>query len=520
METKPHQKLHILFFPYMAQGHIIPLIDIAKLFASHGVKATLITTALNAPLFSKAIQSSKNLGFENEILVIQFPAIEVGLPQGFEITSMATTHEMREKFFKATFLLEPQIEQILDQHRPHCLVADSLFPWATDVAAKFGIPRLIFHGPGFFPLCAATIVILQEPQKKVSSDSDVFTIPNLPVEIKMTRNQVPTMLEKNADTILSKLFKESRECEERSYGIIVNTFYELEPAFADHYRRVFGRKAWHIGPVSLCNKAVGNKTEIRGMEASFDEHECLNWLNTKKINTVVYIRFGSLTNFSDPQLLEIALGLEAYGQEFIWVVKEEKKEKEEWLPEGFEQRMEGKGLIIRGCAPQVLILEHQAIGGFVTHCGWNSILEGVSSVVPMITWPVSAEQFYNEKLVTEILRIGVAVGSEKWASLVDVKKEASVERDAIEKAVAQVMVGDEAEEMRSRARGLRELARRDIEKGGSSYSDLNALIEELRSQFYNEKLVNEILRTGVSFGAQQWAEFVEVEKKASVKREA
>ncbi|KAI5314674.1 hypothetical protein L3X38_043850 [Prunus dulcis] len=464
----------------MAQGHIIPLIDIAKLFASHGVKATLITTALNAPLFSKAIQSSKNLGFENEILVIQFPAIEVGLPQGFEITSMATTHEMREKFFKATFLLEPQIEQILDQHRPHCLVADSLFPWATDVAAKFGIPRLIFHGPGFFPLCAATIVILQEPQKKVSSDSDVFTIPNLPVEIKMTRNQVPTMLEKNADTILSKLFKESRECEERSYGIIVNTFYELEPAFADHYRRVFGRKAWHIGPVSLCNKAVGNKTEIRGMEASFDEHECLNWLNTKKINTVVYIRFGSLTNFSDPQLLEIALGLEAYGQEFIWVVKEEKKEKEEWLPEGFEQRMEGKGLIIRGCAPQVLILEHQAIGGFVTHCGWNSILEGVSSVVPMITWPVSAEQFYNEKLVTEILRIGVAVGSEKWASLVDVKKEASVERDAIEKAVAQVMVGDEAEEMRSRARGLRELARRDIEKGGSSYSDLNALIEELR----------------------------------------
>ncbi|VVA18227.1 PREDICTED: scopoletin glucosyltransferase [Prunus dulcis] len=142
--------------------------------------------------------------------------------------------------------------------------------------------------------------------------------------------------------------------------------------------------------------------------------------------------------------------------------------------------MEGKGLIIRGCAPQVLILEHQAIGGFVTHCGWNSILEGVSSVVPMITWPVSAEQFYNEKLVTEILRIGVAVGSEKWASLVDVKKEASVERDAIEKAVAQVMVGDEAEEMRSRARGLRELARRDIEKGGSSYSDLNALIEELR----------------------------------------
>ncbi|CAB4290546.1 unnamed protein product [Prunus armeniaca] len=90
----------------------------------------------------------------------------------------------------------------------------------------------------------------------------------------------------------------------------------------------------------------------------------------------------------------------------------------------------------------------------------------------MITWPVSAEQFYNEKLVTEILRIGVAV---------DVKKEASVKRDAIEKAVAQVMVGDKAEEMRSRARALGEMARRAVEEGGSSFSDLTALIEELRS---------------------------------------
>ncbi|PQQ08351.1 UDP-glucose flavonoid 3-O-glucosyltransferase 7-like isoform X1 [Prunus yedoensis var. nudiflora] len=445
METKSHEQLHIFFFPFMAQGHSIPLIDIAKLFASRGVKSTLITTPLNAPLLSKAIQISKNLGFDIEILVIRFPTEEVGLPQGFEITSMATTREMKEKFYQATFLLEPQIEQILDQHRPHCLVADSFFPWSTDVAAKFGIPRLIFYGPGFFPLCASLSVILYKPHLKVSSDSEVFTIPNLPVEIKITRNQVPTF-DQNANPFLSKLLKETWECEERSYGIIVNTFYELEPAFADHYRKVFGRKAWHLGPVSLCNKAAGDKTEMRGMEASLDEHECLNWLNTKKHNSVVYICFGSLTNFSDPQLLEIALGLEASGKEFIWVVRREKKEKEEWLPEGFEQRM-----------------------------------EGVSSGVPMITWPVSAEQFYNEKLATEILRIGVTVGSKKWASLVEVKKEASVKRDAIEKAVAQVMVGDEAEEMRSRARALGEMARRAVEEGGSSFSDLTALIEELRS---------------------------------------
>ncbi|KAI5314672.1 hypothetical protein L3X38_043848 [Prunus dulcis] len=148
----------------------------------------------------------------------------------------------------------------------------------------------------------------------------------------MTRTQIPRFFEKNSESIMTKLFKESRESEERSYGIIVNSFYELEPDFADHYRNVFGRKAWHIGPVSLCNKAAEDKTEIRGMEASLDEHECLNWLNSKKPNSIVYICFGSQTNFADVELLEIALGLEASGQEFIWVVKKEKKEKDEWLP--------------------------------------------------------------------------------------------------------------------------------------------------------------------------------------------
>ncbi|KAM1030972.1 hypothetical protein ACFX2I_034698 [Malus domestica] len=131
-------------------------------------------------------------------------------------------------------------------------------------------------------------------------------------------------------------------------------------------------------------------------------------------------------------------------------------------------------------APQLPILEDEAIGGFVTHCGWNSILEGVSAGVPMITWPVGAEQFYNEKLITQVLRTGLVVGSQQWTSFADKKKEASVKREAIEKAITQVMVGDEADELRSRAKALEEMARRAVEEGGSSFSDLTALVEELR----------------------------------------
>ncbi|PRQ22982.1 putative flavonol 3-O-glucosyltransferase [Rosa chinensis] len=316
---------------------------------------------------------------------------------------------MKGKLVEATTMLEPKVDQILDQHRPHCLVADAVFHWATDVAAKFGIPRLVFHG------------------------AESFVIPNLPHEIKSTRNQVPAFLNVDSKTELFKLVKASMEVDERSFGILVNSFYKLEPEYADHYR-----------------KAEEDKS-ARGEEGSADGvHECFDWLNTKELNSVVYICFGSLTNFSDAQLVEIALALESSHQQFIWVVRKEKNAKGEWLPnEEFEQRLEDKGLIIRGWAPQLLILEHEAVGAFMTHCGWNSILEGVAAGVPMITWPVSAEQFYNEKLL---------------------KSEANVKMEAIENAVIEIMVGDEAKEMRSRVKELGEIGSKAVEEGSSSFS--------------------------------------------------
>ena len=131
---------------------------------------------------------------------------------------------------------------------------------------------------------------------------------------------------------------------------------------------------------------------------------------------------------------------------------------------------------MRGWAPQVQILGHEAVGGFVTHCGWNSTLEGISGGVTMVTWPISAEQFYNEKLVTQVLRIGVEVGAKKWERLVG----DFVKSEALEKAVRLVMEGDEVEGMRGRASALAEMASKAVEEGGSSHSDLNAFIKELR----------------------------------------
>ncbi|KAE8698602.1 putative UDP-glucosyl transferase 73B3 [Hibiscus syriacus] len=417
------REIHMFFLAYLALGHVIPTVDMAKLFSSQGVKTTVVTTPVNASLFSRTIERSKEYD---------------SLP-----TSTDGNREMSVKFFQAVRLLQEPFEKLLQEFKPDCLVADLFFSWATDAANKFGIPRLVFHGTGYFSLCASECIRLYQPHKKVQSDAEPFVVPNLPGNIELTKNRLPGYIRQDVETDFTKRMEAATEAELKSYG------------------------AWHIGPLSLCIREDIDKAE-RGKKSAIDEHECLKWLDSKEPNSVLYICFGSMSCFTSAQLKEIVMALEALDLQFIWVVSKQKKDEEdnEWLPEGFEKRREGKGLIIRGWAPQVLILDHEAVGGFVTHCGWSS------------TWPTFAEQFFNEKLVTQVLKIGVDVGAQKWARLV----EDFVKMEAIEKAVKELMKGDKADEMRNRAKALAEAAKKANKKGGSSHSDLNALIEELSSR--------------------------------------
>jgi len=311
------------------------------------------------------------------------------------------------------------------------------------------------------------------------SEMEEFVIPGLPDTIKMSRSKISQHWKDEKETPMTPIVKDFMRAEATSYGAIVNSFYEMEPNYVKHSREVVGRKVWHVGPISLCNK---DKSQ-RGQDSSFCEQKCLDWLDTKEPKSVIYICFGSMAVFSSAQLLEIAIALEASNQQFIWAVTQTtiNEEQNEWIPEGFEEKLNvnGRGLIIKGWAPQVLILDHEATGGFVTHCGWNSLLEGVSAGVPMVTWPLSAEQFFNDKLLVEILKIGVPVGSEAWANRTD--STVPINRKDIERAVTKVMVGQEAEEMRGRAAALGKLAKRAVEKGGSSHNSLISLLEQLRN---------------------------------------
>lgn len=191
-------------------------------------------------------------------------------------------------------------------------------------------------------------------------------------------------------------------------------------------------------------------------------------------------------------MIELGLGLESSKRPFIWVVRHISDEFRKWLnEENFEERVKEHGILIHGWAPQVLILSHPSVGGFLTHCGWNSSIEGISAGVPMITWSLFAEQFCNERLITNVLKTGVKSGVENPVMFFEEEKvETQMNKDDIKMVIERLMGEEEEAEMRrERAKKLGEIARKAVEEGGSSYLNLTKLIQDVKEQANNGKSI-------------------------------
>ncbi|XP_010936719.1 scopoletin glucosyltransferase [Elaeis guineensis] len=469
MDSEAHT-LHLLFFPVMAQGHVLPMVDMAKLFAARGVKATFVTTAANAAAVEAAIgRANRSYLHPIHLLLLPFPATAVGLPEGTENLSLVTDDApSQEKFLAGVTMLQGPFRHAVADLHPDAILTDWFLPWTVDVAEEFNIPRLVFHGTSFFSRCVAE-ALGYNPQPAVA---DSIVIPGFPHRIQLLKSQLPAVTQ--FIPAFANLLDQIAKKEWRSYGVVVNSFYELEPDYAELFRKGYGKKAWHVGPVSLCNKELEDKS-LRGNRGAVDHDECLKWLDKKEPGSVVYVCFGSQCLFSRAELRELALGFENCGHPFLWVVR---SGVDGWMPDGYEERIGGRGLIVTGWAPQILILNHEAVGCFMTHCGWNSTLEGVTAGVPMITRPLFAEQFYNEKLIVEVLRIGVGVGAKNHGERPDDRE--LVGAPQIERALRRLMDGgEEAEGMKRHAKELGEMAKKAMEEGGSSYVDMGNLIQEL-----------------------------------------
>ena len=259
----------------------------------------------------------------------------------------------------------------------------------------------------------------------------------------------------------------------RAQALILNTFEALEGPILSQLRTQIPN-IYTIGPLHAQLKAHSElETDSTTLSESNslwqEDRSCIKWLEDQPLKSVIYVSFGSLAMVTKEQLMEFWHGLVNSGHRFLWVIRPDSitgTEGRQEIPAELEDGTKARGHMVNW-APQEEVLAHPAIGGFLTHAGWNSTLESICEGVPMICWPYFADQQINSRFVGEVWKIGL-----------DIKD--TCDRCTIEKSVKDLM-GDRKEEFAKSAKEMVTLASRAVNDGGSSRSNLNRLIEDIKS---------------------------------------
>ncbi|XP_062194108.1 UDP-glycosyltransferase 90A1-like [Phragmites australis] len=462
-----HARPHKAIFPFMAKGHTIPLIHLAHHLRRHGNAAvTFITTPGNAVFVREGLS-----GADAAVVELAFPADVPGILPGVESAEGLTSMSSFAIFAEATSLLKPQLEASLARMQPPAslLVADPFLYWTNASAARLGVPKVSFFGISAFAQVMRELRVRHDPcatlrHGDVDADGNpaTFTMPEFP-HIKLTFEDfmapfgdpasIGPMLE--LDGKLGKAIEESQ-------GLIINTFHGLETPYVEFWNQHVGPKAWPVGPLCLSQPASA---------PSDAPPSWMVWLDDKAAagRAVLYVALGTLAAISESQLKEVADGLERADVDFVWAVRPENVD----LGQGFEERTKGRGLVVREWVEQLEILKHGSVRGFLSHCGWNSVLESVAAGVPLAVWPMHADQPFNAKFIVDELKIAVRVQTS------DGTIRGLVTSEEVSKVVTALMLGEEGLEAAKNVAELSALAKEAMAEGGSSWKAVENMISEL-----------------------------------------
>ncbi|KAI3966276.1 hypothetical protein MKX01_027444 [Papaver californicum] len=502
---------HIIMIPFMAQGHFTRFLALAKFISQRrpDTKITIVSTPLNVRRLQSTLKNSET---HNICLAeLPFSSTDHGLPPNSENCDSLPPHLITTLLY-ASQTLKPSFDNFItetirtEKRLPNCIIFDFFLGWAQDTAKSVGTFSFGFT-PGGYGTAMYFSTWLSFPRDKDGDSNDLieeFHVPKFPITCRLHISQLSQPGSDIEVAAFAKFCRTQISFSQKSDGMLCNSIEEIDVVGLEALRKHMESKpVWPIGPLLPSFLLQGNNQNKKngsvvphsrtGKEFGISPESCIEWLNHQKPSSVLFISFGSQNTISPPKMKELALGLEKSGKCFIWVLKpprgyENTSEFEsEWLPEGFVERVtETKiGFLVKNWAPQLEILCHRSTGAFLSHCGWNSVLESLSQGVPIIGWPLFAEQPYNSKMLQEEMGVSVelARGDETELCSEDVKK-----------VIEQVMDGSKGEEMRNKAAVIAEkigAAMREYtdEAGGHQKGSSIRSIDDFLATIISEKLV-------------------------------
>ncbi|KAE8706962.1 7-deoxyloganetin glucosyltransferase [Hibiscus syriacus] len=472
MASTGSTKSHAVFLPFPSQGHINPMMQLAKLLHSRGFHITFVNSEYNHRRFIRSRGEEAIKGLPD----FRFETIPDGLPPSDSDATQsipAVCHSQRTCL--APFLeLLSKLNSSPESPPVTCIVYDGIMNFGTKAAQVIRVPYVVLWTSSpvsllgylqYKELIQRGIVPFKDEDYLSDGTLEMpIDIPGMPI---MRLKDIPSFIRTTDpnDIMLNFIMEASQECLKSS--IILNTFDE----FDKEVLRVLADKSpnvYAIGPLASLSRNIntpGIQHDRLYSSLWKEDTSCIEWLNTKEPNSVVYVNYGSITVMSNHHLKEFAWGLANSKYPFLWIVRPDVVIGESAvLPEEFTEEIKGRGFITSWC-PQQQVLSHPAIGLFLTHCGWNSLLEAVTEGVPLICWPFFADQQTNCRY-----------SCTTWGIAMEINPD--VKRNDVETLVREMMEGDNGKMKRKKAMKWKTKAEAAVSTGGYSLINFDRMIKE------------------------------------------
>lgn len=477
--TAATSKNVVVLFPFPGHGHLAAFLSFAGVLhrALPDVAITLVSTPRNVASLRRATSAGHDSFLLHEL---PFVPADHGLPAGWE-SSDGVPHNRLPDFLEALEVLQPAFDDFVAGATAAgdvavCVVSDPFLAWTVTVARRRGCAHAFFVSCGAFG--SAVVHSLWSHLPIRPDEAGRILLPEYP-DVVIHRSQVssnvlhpPTAVKHRVEAFFGRQIQLGYKTD----ALLINTVEEFEPTGLAMLRRTFRLPVIPIGPL------VRASTKTTSPETDATAGAITSFLDSHPPSSVLYVSFGSQFSIQAEHMAELAAALEATGRPFVWAVKPPDGHningeiQPKWLPDGFEERVTAtkKGLLLHGWAPQVGILAHHSTGAFLSHCGWNSVLESMTHGVPIIGWPLAGDQYYNAKMLDEewgvCLRVEGARGDMDMSAII-------VDKATLVAVVETVMSPTaKAAEMRQRARAIKEIM--EAAREGGHGSSANQALEE------------------------------------------